>query len=118
MNFDQFQAKALPIIIPDNTSPSFWGNGLGGEGAETVEALMNCLGLTLATGRLQNIAKKIERDHPNSTATPEYLEAALLQEGGDVLFYLRQVLDGQGLTLEHAAQVCLDKLDAMKAART
>jgi hypothetical protein len=117
LTFAEFQGQALPQITVDNDSPSFWGNGLGGEGGETAEALMNALGLMLAIGRLQNIAKKIERDGGNGKESWTSLQDALKKEGGDVLFYLRQVLHVEGLTLEQAARTCLEKLEAMKATR-
>lgn len=42
--------------------PSFRGNETGGEVGETIEAILaNLLQLSVATGRVQNVLKKIER---------------------------------------------------------
>lgn len=110
MDFNEFHARALPQITVDNDSPSFWGNGLGGEGGEVAEAVFNVMGLQLSIASLQNTAKKAERDGNR----PE-LVGKVKDEAGDVLFYLRQVLENCGCTMEDAAQALLDKLEAMQA---
>lgn len=57
--------------------PSFRGNEAGGETGEAIEAaLANLLQLAVATGRMQNVLKKIERGQlgiKGSTATVEDL---------------------------------------------
>ncbi len=93
LTFAEFHDRALPV----NSETAQYGilyqsNGLGGE-----------------SGELQNIVKKIIRDGD----TPERRQALLL-EAGDVLFYMRQLLEELGFTMADAAQSQLDKLDLMR----
>jgi len=88
------QIKAMPTRkLPNNGL--YGAVGLGGE-----------------AGEFLNIRKKIERDEPEGTELQER-RAALLSEGGDILFYLRLALLEQGYTLEDAAKYLLAKLDKM-----
>lgn len=111
LTFEEFHAQALPVIsFADYDDLSFWGNGLGGESGEFVEAGLRYM---LAMSRLQNTAKKIERDGE----TAELQEAARV-EAGDALFYLRQLLERCGLTMEDAGWACIEKLSRLRAERT
>ena len=93
LTFAQFHDRCLPV----NSETAQYGilyqsNGLGGE-----------------SGELQNIVKKMVRDG----MTDEKRYAALI-EAGDIMFYLRQLLQEIGFTMEEAAQAELDKLEAMR----
>lgn len=93
MDINDFDDQCIPGKIPlDSRDITFWGCGLGGE-----------------CGEVLNVAKKIDRDG----ATVEH-EAHLIEEAGDTLFYLRQVLRKQGLTLTDAAEFCLAKLERQR----
>lgn len=93
LTFSEFHDQAIPV----NSETAQFGilyqsNGLGGE-----------------AGELQNIVKKIVRD--GDTYERRY---ALLLEAGDVLFYMRQLLEELGFTIADAAQSQLDKLEFMR----
>lgn len=95
LTFIEFHDGAIPV----NSETAQFGilyhsNGLGGE-----------------AGELQNIVKKIIRDGD----TPERRHALLL-EAGDVLFYMRQLLEELGFTMADAAQSQLAKLELMREA--
>lgn len=114
--FEEFQQRALPVVTPDRVDISFWSNGLGGEAAEEIEAAVACC---IRIGKVQNVAKKIDRgvDPRGGDEHLEELDRLLLGEAGDVLFYLRQTLALRGFHLEDVARLTLTKLDAMRAAR-
>lgn len=91
LSFSDFQRLATPIV--DSTdNPLFAFVGLGGE-----------------VGEFLNVRKKIERDGSN-----ENLRENLLEEAGDILFYLRLALEKEELTMEDAAVYVLEKLRRQK----
>lgn len=114
LTFAEFDRRAVPVKTPDGPL-LLWATGLGEEAAETIEA---AFGFVVATGRVQGIAKKIERDGDGQdtgrAVTLAGRDAALLKEAGDVLFYLNQVLKRRGLTLEGSARALLAKLEGMR----
>ncbi len=66
------------------------------------------LGLTGEAGEVAEKVKKLIRDH-NGQLTPEYA-ADIKKELGDCLWYLSQVANEIGVTLEDVAQTNLEKL--------
>lgn len=67
-------------------SPAEWGNATGGELGEAAEIFTL---LVAATGRAQNISKKILRFRDNvADTTIEQLQKELAKEMGDVQVYL------------------------------
>jgi phosphoribosyl-ATP pyrophosphohydrolase len=94
ITFNQFQEEAQPTKSLDyeDLGPSgvtlYWSNGLGGE-----------------SGEVQNAVKKIVRDGISKPRIEN-----LIEESGDVLFYLAHLLERYGFTLEDAAAYCLTKL--------
>lgn len=105
MTFDEFHAAARPLITPDRDEPTFWACGLAGEVGEVMEVAFELIALSIAGGALANTAKKIERDGASTE-----LDSKLVSESGDVLFYVRQVLERRGLNMQDAANACLVKL--------
>ncbi|GLV48246.1 hypothetical protein TJA_14020 [Thermus sp. LT1-2-5] len=75
---------------------------------EAYRLLYPVLGLAGEAGELANKVKKVLRDH-GGTLTPEAREA-ILQELGDVLWYVAQVATDLGERLEAVAQANLAKL--------
>ena len=98
MEFSEFEARAVPAKPMPSMAPVtqllFWSNGLG------------------EVGEVQNVVKKMVRD---GKLWDEELLLQLLDEAGDALFYLHHVLENRGLTMEGAAQRCLEKLEAIRA---
>ncbi|BDG16480.1 MULTISPECIES: nucleoside triphosphate pyrophosphohydrolase family protein [Thermus] len=80
---------------------------------EAYRLLYPTLGLAGEAGELANKVKKVLRDH-GGTLTPETREA-LLQELGDVLWYVAQVATDLGVSLEAVAQANLEKLRSRQA---
>lgn len=116
MDFGEYQERAQPALTPTmDYYPSFWTNGLGGEAGEVVEAMFEALWLHRAASSCQNIAKKIERDQLDGKSADD-ADEKLLKEAGDVLFYLRQILERRGLSLNRAAYLSLMKLNEMRVA--
>lgn len=115
LTFQAFDEGAIPLKTPDGPL-LLWATGLGEESAEVAGALLDVLALIASIGRAQGCAKKIVRDGDGPSVHGEVrdLDAALLKEAGDVLFYLNQVLKRRGLTLEQAAMALLVKLDGMR----
>lgn len=74
----------------------FWAAGLGEEAGEV---LGQC--------------KKMVRDSKVPNPPPNDRDAKLLDEAGDVLFYLRQVLAKRGYSLADAAEAIVAKLQSM-----
>lgn len=111
MTFEEFHERATPARggFDEYDHLSFWSNGLGGEAGETVEAVLDLLNLMLAVSKLQNTAKKLERDGES-----DVLREAMRSESGDTLFYLRHALERCGLTMQDAADACLEKLDRIR----
>lgn len=116
LTFRAFSGRAVPLKTPDGSLP-LWAAGLGGETGEVVAELLGALSLVVASARVQDLAKKIERDGDGEDVhgrTPDR-DALLLREAGDVLFYLNHLLARRGLTLEGAAEALLAKLDGMRS---
>ncbi|GAA5334688.1 MULTISPECIES: nucleoside triphosphate pyrophosphohydrolase family protein [Thermus] len=80
---------------------------------EAYRLLYPTLGLAGEAGELANKVKKVLRDH-GGRLTPEIREA-LLQELGDVLWYVAQVATDLEVRLEAVAQANLEKLRSRKA---
>lgn len=66
------------------------------------------LGLAGEAGEVANIVKKIQRDH-NGVITDE-TRAKLIDELGDVLWYISACADELGLTLDEIAAFNVNKL--------
>ena len=66
------------------------------------------LGLAGEAGEVANIVKKIQRDHEGVITTET--RAKLLDELGDVLWYISACADELGLTLNEIATYNVDKL--------
>ena len=66
------------------------------------------LGLAGEAGEVANIVKKIQRDHEG--VITEETRAKLLDELGDVLWYISACADELGLTLDQIATFNVDKL--------
>lgn len=118
LTFAEFQAQALPLYTPD-AGILLWAAGLGGEQSEAMDEIRALLTLYLApeagaAGRVQDIAKKIERGRIDERSAMTGLDERLVTECGDVLFYLRALLAARGHTLEDAARACLAKLEAAR----
>jgi NTP pyrophosphatase (non-canonical NTP hydrolase) len=95
LSFAEFQDRATPRKhLPSGLL--FPAVGLGGEAGEVL-----------------NEVKKIVRDEDAVWFVPRIHDDALLEEAGDVLFYLRLVLLERGLTVEDAARTLLRKLEGM-----
>ncbi len=94
MDLAEFQERATPVVDPP-------------EGAMGV--LYAAVGLGGESGEILNVCKKMVRDGASVD-----LDNALVDEAGDVLFYLRMLLEKNGYTIEDAAEACIRKLDAKK----
>lgn len=94
----EFHERCVPAKRPLDSQPMlFWACGLGEEAGEVL-----------------GVVKKATHREIYETGTPGEQAAydqRLLEEAGNVLFYLRQVLEVRGLSLEQAARVQLDILD-------
>jgi NTP pyrophosphatase (non-canonical NTP hydrolase) len=66
------------------------------------------LGLTGEAGEVANIVKKIQRDHGG--VVNDEIKAKLLDELGDVLWYISACADELGLTLNEVAEYNVQKL--------
>lgn len=117
LTFDEFHDRALPLITPDNDSVTFWAAGLGGEVGEVFELFADLINLGAHSGRLLDVAKKIERGdaRPGRDDLGD-LDQRLKSEAGNVLFYLRQILNRRGLDMQEAALAELDQLASIRAA--
>lgn len=93
-------------IIPAKYEP----HHLGREGI----LLYQSNGMAGEAGEVANEAKKMVRNREMDS--PER-EANLVDECGDVLFYMSRLLRTRGKTLEDAANALLTKLDDQKAGR-
>lgn len=113
---DRFQAEALPVKTGHRTEPTFWAAGLGGEVGEIFELVCPLVGLAAHAGRLLDVSKKIERDGDGVDVHGRRsdLDDRMMQEGGNVLFYLRALLATRGVTLEDAAAWQLNELELMR----
>lgn len=120
LTFEEFQAGATPAIPMPDEGIEFWGVGLGGEVGELIEVAFALLMLSARSGMALNVCKKLARmiavAHPGEEFSVEELDARLLKESGDILFYLEQVLGSRGYTLRDAAQETVDKLAALREA--
>jgi NTP pyrophosphatase (non-canonical NTP hydrolase) len=98
MTLDEFQRKATPVRpepkLPGATMMIYQSNALCGE-----------------AGEVANVTKKVMRD---GTLSQE-MDRNLLDECGDVLFYLGRTLHHAGYTLSEAAAACLRKLEEAAA---
>lgn len=95
-SLDDLHAVLTPRKSRGDDSLCFWAVGLGEEAGEV---LGQC--------------KKMVRDHKIPNPPPNGRDTQLLDEVGDVLFYLRQILAKRGLTLQDAADSIVAKLDAV-----
>jgi NTP pyrophosphatase (non-canonical NTP hydrolase) len=108
MTFEEFEAQVTSVKGDPYLEPAarllYESNAIGGEAAEVFEAVS---GLLITAGHLQNTVKKNIRDD-----TP--LAQNLLDEHGDMLFYMKRLLNCCGFTLEDAAEALLAKLERMR----
>jgi len=101
MSWTRYQCEVrLLARYPDalsgkSTEIAYLGLGLAGEAGETVDTL-----------------KKILRRGLDVRTTPEELRAKLVQELGDVFWYLASILDVFELRLEDVLSANLEKLHA------
>lgn len=94
ITFADFHEQALPVKRePEDNGILYQSNAMCGE-----------------AGEVANIVKKLVRDGPSTE-----LDYKMLSECGDVLFYMRQLLERKGFTMEDAALKLLEKLRRMKA---
>lgn len=93
INFEEFHNLAYPRLpLPDGSHLMVYGLGLAEEAGEVA-------------GKI----KKLYRDK-NGVIDIE-VEAAIIKELGDVLFYARNIADWLGYSLEDAADSCITKLN-------
>lgn len=119
LTFDYFATAAVPQRAPLDSKPiTFWAAGLGGEVAEFSEVVLALLNLAVASGNVNNLTKKFERDQPALVAEQKELDDKIRAEAGNVLFYLNLVLQKRGLSLNEAAVSQLHVLDRMTEAGT
>lgn len=96
MTIAEFDELAEPRKRPLDSQPIvFWALGVGEE-----------------AGEFQGVIKKLE--HRGEDRFGEEADRRLVDEAGDVLFYLRQTLHKRGFTLVDAADHLLKKLDGFK----
>jgi NTP pyrophosphatase (non-canonical NTP hydrolase) len=74
------------------------------------------LGLIGEAGELANKAKKVMRDHGG--VMPEETRLAMVDELGDVLWYVAVLAKELGVGLDHVAELNIQKLAKRKAAGT
>jgi NTP pyrophosphatase (non-canonical NTP hydrolase) len=96
---DSYQAKAFTTALPRARNLPYMALGLAGE-----------------AGEVANKAKKVIRD--NDSALTLEARKAILDELGDVLWYVAGVASVLGASLEEVAQKNLDKLQARKSSGT
>lgn len=101
MTLDQAQAALKPHKRPLESQPLiFWALGLGEE-----------------AGEVQGVVKKATHrevyERAGNDVVDQY-DARLLTEAGNVLFYLRQVLELRGLTLEMAVRRQVEILEQIE----
>lgn len=98
MNFDEYQKKAIETAIYPNRGESliYPVLGLGGE-----------------TGEIQEKVKKMLRD--KGGVLDEETRQALIRELGDVLWYAAAIAFELKTSLDHVAQVNIEKLMSRKA---
>ena len=93
MNFDEYQSEASKTALyPRRMSNLEYPT----------------LGLAGEAGEVANIVKKIQRDHGG--VITEETRGKLLDELGDVLWYISACADELGLTLTQVAEYNVDKL--------
>jgi NTP pyrophosphatase (non-canonical NTP hydrolase) len=83
-------AKREPNEWPHLALLTYHSNGLAGE-----------------AGEVANVVKKMARDGVN-------LDDKMIDECGDVLFYMSRLLRARGYTLEDASNALLEKLAGMR----
>jgi hypothetical protein len=116
--FEEFDELTQPVKTPDGPL-LLWATGLGGETGEVVEAWMDVMTFVVATSKVQDIAKKIERDdgrldvHGRAIDIAE-LDQRLIKESGNALFYLKEVLKKRGYTLDDASDAQIEAMREMR----
>lgn len=93
MTFDQFEEQIVPAK-PDPTLPP------------SARLLYEACALASEAGEVAGEAKKMIRDHKP--------DEDMINECGDVLFYMHRLLRLRGCTLEDAAHALLDKLERQR----
>lgn len=97
MNLNDYQEKAVSTAIYNR---------------EKYKLIYPTLGLTGEAGEVAEKIKKLLRDH-NGVLTREY-EEQILKECGDVLWYLANLTQDLGYSLEYVAKINLAKLQSRK----
>lgn len=97
VSFEDYQSKIAEFAVYPEV-----GTG------SIISVLYAALGAANEAGEVAGKAKKAMRDD-NMTITPERREA-LLDEAGDVLWYITRLADELGDTMEAVAQRNVDKL--------
>lgn len=97
MKFDTYEARAACTAIYPN------------RGSNLVYPV---LGLVGEAGEIANKVKKLERDHGGEMT--EEIQLQLVNEVGDVLWYLAAVAHELGFTLADIAELNLTKLERRK----
>lgn len=93
MNFNEYQKKALETAIY-------------GEGAKIIYPT---LGLTGEAGEVANKVKKVLRD--NKGEFDEWRKLQIIDEIGDVLWYIAALTNDLGYELEDVAKINVTKLE-------
>jgi NTP pyrophosphatase (non-canonical NTP hydrolase) len=96
MHFDEYQAKAAKTA-------TYKGRG------KTAGLVYVALGLAGEAGEVANKVKKILRGDKGYELTPE-VKAAIIDEAGDVSWYLSQLCEELGIGMAEVAQRNLVKL--------
>lgn len=116
LTFKLYSKTALEVSRYPSVNPPIPLLGLGGEGGEVAEALVQALMVCASTGRIQEEYKKMIRDQGNEMTKAK--RQALIKELGDVLWYVNALGREIGTTLEEIARTNVEKLMARKQAGT
>jgi NTP pyrophosphatase (non-canonical NTP hydrolase) len=112
VDFDEYQAFTRTTALFRSSTQSMAEEMVTEGDRERLSSLLNLLytttGLTGEAGEIANKVKKLIRDR--SSAVSAEMADDLISELGDVLYYIAQMADLLGHSLEDVAQNNMDKL--------